>query len=144
MMLCPPFRTFNHCNRPLTSSSPSISGLPHAAPHDNTEMDFSRSLAGHGWQISIRKLSLPVQYYLQHFPTPKSAGSRPLRYRRNLQRSDSQLGYLRYNIPQDQRSPNLPNIVLNQVPDVVLAARLKHVQAVAGFGGVAHDRLGRS
>src|ERR1700722_18740874 len=74
-----------------------------------------------------------------HFPTPKSAVSRHLTYRRNLQRSESRLAYLRYNIHQVHRRHNLPNSALNRVPEVMLAARLKYRHAVTGLWGAAHD-----
>jgi hypothetical protein len=64
-------------------------------------------------------------------------------YPLNLQRSDSQLGYLRYNAHQVHRRHNLPNSARHLVPDVVPAARLKHVHSVDGLSAAAHDRLGR-
>jgi hypothetical protein len=64
-------------------------------------------------------------------------------YLRDLQRLESQLGYLHYNVYQVHRRYNLANLALNRVPDVILAARLKHVWTVAGLSGAAHDRLGR-
>jgi hypothetical protein len=64
-------------------------------------------------------------------------------YLRNLQRSESHLAYLRYNVHQVHRRHNLSNFARNQVPDIVLAARLKHIRAVAGLSSAAHNRLGR-
>jgi hypothetical protein len=65
-------------------------------------------------------------------------------YLRKLQRSGSRLVYLRYDVHQVHRRHNLTNSALNRVPEVVLAARLKHVFAVTGLGPwvAAHDRLG--
>src|SRR5271154_6425964 len=80
---------------------------------------------------------------LNQFPVPNSAVSQYLKYVRGLQRSESWLAHLRYNVHQIHRRYNLPNGALNRVPDVVLAARLKHTHAVAGLRGAAHDRLGR-
>jgi hypothetical protein len=51
-------------------------------------------------------------------------------YLRSLQRFESQLGYLRYNVHQVHRRYNLANLALlalNRDLDVILAARLKHV-----------------
>jgi hypothetical protein len=62
-------------------------------------------------------------------------------YPLSLQRSESQLGYLRYNVHQVHRCHNLPNSARHRVPDVVLAARLKYVHVVVGVAG--HDRLRR-
>jgi hypothetical protein len=64
-------------------------------------------------------------------------------YLRNLQRYESRLIYLRNNVHQVHRRHNLPNTALNRVPEVVLAARLKHGHAVTGLSCVTHDRLGR-
>jgi len=64
-------------------------------------------------------------------------------YPLSLQRSESQLGYLRYNAHQVHRRHNLPNSARHLVPDVVLAARPKHVHGVDGLSAAAHDRLGR-
>jgi hypothetical protein len=95
-------------------------------------------------QPLICKLPLPLQQLIcSIFQLPKSAVSRLLRYLRNLQRSESRLAHLRYNVHQVHRRYNLPNSALNRVREVVLAARLKHGHAVAGVWGAAHDRLGR-
>jgi hypothetical protein len=64
-------------------------------------------------------------------------------YLRNLQRSESHLAHLRYNVHQVHRRHNLPNFALNQVPEIVLAAGLKHVRTAAGLSSGAHNRLGR-
>ena len=64
-------------------------------------------------------------------------------YLRNLQRSVSRLAYLRYNIHQLHRCHNLPNFVRNLVPEIVLAAGLKHVITVAGLSTGTHNRVGR-
>jgi hypothetical protein len=61
----------------------------------------------------------------------------------NLQRSLSRLAYLRYNIHQLHRCHNLPNIVRHQVPEIILAAGLKHVIRGAGLSSGTHNRLGR-
>jgi hypothetical protein len=62
-------------------------------------------------------------------------------YPLSLQRSESQLGYLRYNVHQAHRCHNLRYNILNRVPDVVLAARLKY--PCVGVGAAGHDRLRR-
>jgi len=64
-------------------------------------------------------------------------------YLRNLQRSESHLAYLRYNVHQVHRRHNPLNFARNQVPEIILAARLKHVHAVARLSSAAHNRLGR-
>lgn len=64
-------------------------------------------------------------------------------YLRSLQRSESLLAHLRYHIRQVQRRYNLQNIVPNLAPEIILASRLKHVQAVAGVSSGAHNRLAR-
>jgi hypothetical protein len=86
-----------------------------------------------------------LSYYLaqpNHF-LPKSAGSRHLMYLRKLQRSESHLTYLRYNVREIHRRHNLPNLARNQVPEIILTARLKHVHTVAELSSAAHNRLGR-
>src|SRR3954453_4216745 len=77
-------------------------------------------------------------YLAQSFSNPYN-----LIYPLNLQRSDSQLGYLRYNVHQVHRRHNLPNSTCHRVPDVVPAARLKHVHVIVGLSAAAHDRLWR-
>jgi hypothetical protein len=89
-------------------------------------------------------LGMAPHYLAQpsHFQTPKSARSRHLMYLRNLQRSESHLAYLRYNVHQVHRRHNLPNFARSQVPEILLAARLKHIRTVAGLSSAAHNRLG--
>jgi hypothetical protein len=53
-------------------------------------------------------------------------------YPLSLQRCESQLGYLRYNIHQVHRCHNLRHSALNRAPDVVLAARLKYEHMAVG------------
>jgi hypothetical protein len=64
-------------------------------------------------------------------------------YFHNLQRFKSLPGYLRYNVLPIHRRYNLTKIALNRVPEVIFAARLKHVHAVAGVCRAAHDQLER-
>jgi hypothetical protein len=54
---------------------------------------------------------------------PVSSAAESL-YLHRLQRPESPLIYLRYNIHQVHRRHNLINTALNRVPEVVLAARL--------------------
>jgi len=62
-------------------------------------------------------------------------------YPLSLQRSNSPLGYLRYNVHQVHRCHNLPYSARHRVPDVVLAVRLKYVPVVVRAAG--HARLRR-
>jgi hypothetical protein len=59
----------------------------------------------------------------QSFSNPKSAGSLHLIYLHNVQRCESHLAHLRYNVHQVHRRHNLANSAINRVPEVVLAAR---------------------
>ena len=71
----------------------------------------------------------PTQDYLgqpNHSPTKVSRKTPDLPPQSSAIRV-SAFVYLCYNVHQVRRRRNLPNTALNRVPDVVLAARLKHV-----------------